>query len=118
MAGPLQFDIGTVARRKSVGFRMQFIRPQQILRPRHGDGVAPACAAFRRKQVVIAAPPIQMWAFGEPDRRSLENKFPLTDQLPFRVRVFLQYDTGETVVAGTVIQQHVHQILAPVLVVE
>ena len=59
-----------------------------------------------------------MRRLGEPERRSSEDLGPRADEPPFVDRVFLQHDAGETVHAGTVVPQHVHQILPAVIVVK
>ena len=97
---------------------MEFVRAGDFSRTRQGDRVAPARAAFRREQVIPAVALVKVRAFGKSKRRAGENVFPLADELPVLDRIFLQNDAGETVVSGPMVPEHVHQILAAVVVME
>ena len=100
MAGALQRRIGPVARAENVSVGMQLVRPEQVARPRHGDGMVPGRAAFRRQQIIEAVALVEMRRFGQAQRRALEDSCALADQLLFARRIFLRHDAGEAIVAG------------------
>ena len=107
-----------MARGQDVDVGVQLVGPEQRSRSRHGHGMAPAGAAFGGDQVVPAVALVEMRRFGEAERRALEDVVPLADEPPLRWRVFLQHDAGEAVLSGTVVPQHVQQVLAAVVVVK
>ena len=118
VAGALQLDVGPVARAQDVDVGMQFVRPGQRARARHGDGMPPAGAALGGEQVVVAVALVEMRRLGEAERRALEDQAAVADQLALAGGVFLQHDAGETVVPGPMVPEHVDEIFAAVVVVE
>ena len=99
MARALQLASGRSRAVRMMYVGMQFVRAGQLARPRHRHGVAPARAAFGGEQVVLAVALVEVRAFGEAERRALEDRLAFADQLALRGRVFLQHDAGEAIVA-------------------
>ena len=118
MAGAMQRRMRTIARRDDVLVGMQLVRPGQRARTRHGHRVTPARAALGGDQVVVAVALVEMRRLGEANGRALEDVLALADQLALRGRILLQHDAGEAVAARTMIPELVHQVLAPVIVME
>ena len=81
--------------------------PSKFARARHRDRVAPARAALGGQQVVVAVALVEVRAFGEADRRAPKIRCSLADQLAFCGGIFLQDDSGETIVPGPVVPEHV-----------
>ena len=118
MSGALQCDIRAMARGQDVGIGMQLVRPHQLARAGEGDGVAPPGASLCRQQIVVSVALVEVRAFGEADGRALEDETRLPRQAALRGGVLLQHDSGKAVIAGAVVPQHVHEVFAPVVVVE
>ena len=118
VAGTLQRDVRPMTRAQHVDVGMQLVRALDRPRARHRHRVTPAGASLGRDQMVVAVALVEVRRFGESERRAGEDDAPLADQPLLRGRVLLQDDAGEAVLAGTVIPQHVEQVLPPVVVVE
>src|SRR5512134_2974476 len=80
--------------------------------------MSPTGASLRGQQVVVAVALVEVWTFGETDRGAPEDQVDLPDQLAFARRVLLQYDSGEAVLSGPVVPQHVDQILPSIVVMK
>src|SRR5262245_20888019 len=59
-----------------------------------------------------------MRRFGEAQRSAFENVFSFADELALFDRVFLQDDSGKTVVPWAMVPKHVQEILAAVIVMK
>ncbi len=118
VAGALQRDVRPVARTQDMHVRVQLIGPGDCFRARHGDGVAPAGAALRGQQIVVAVALVEMRPFGEPERRTGEDETSFPDEPLFRGREFLHDNPRKAILSGTMIPQHVEQVLPAVVVVE
>ena len=118
VAGALQGDVGSMTRAQDVDVRMQLVGPEQRSRSRHRHGMSPRRAPFRGDQVVPTVALVEMRRFGQTEGCALEDVVPRADQFPLRRRIFLQDDAGEAVLPGAMVPQHVHQVLAPVVVVK
>ena len=118
MAGALQGDVGPMPRAQDVHVRVQLIGPEERARSRHRHGMAPGRAPFRRNQVIPAVAVVEMRRLGQAEWSALEDVVRRADEFPLRCRVFLQHDAGESVLCGSVVPQHVHEVLPPVVVVK
>ena len=118
MAGALQSGVGPMTRAEDMHVGVQLVGAEQRARPRHRHGMSPCRAPFRGDQVIPAGPLVEMRRLRQAERSPFEDVVPGADQLPLRCRIFLQHDAGEAVLPGTMVPQHVEQVLPPVLVVK
>jgi hypothetical protein len=81
VARALEHCIRRILRGHQEGIGMQFIRPGQVARPRHGDGMVIAGAALRHSEIVPAIAPEQVRAFDQAVIAAGEDVDRLTDQL-------------------------------------
>src|SRR6188472_3800624 len=78
----------------------------------------PRGAPFRGDQVIPAVALVEMRRFRQAERSALEDVVPFADESPLCWRVFLQHDASKAVLSGTVVPEHVQQVLASVFVVK
>ena len=107
-----------MARAQDVDVRVQLVGPEQRSGSRHRHGMPPRGAPFRGDQVVPAVALVEMRRFRQAERSALEDVVPCADESPLRWRVLLQHDASKAVLSGTVVPEHVQQVLAPVVVVK
>src|SRR5436190_2096104 len=97
---------------------MQLVWTDQIPRTRHGHGMSPSRAAFRSEQIVPTVAFVEMRRFGKSERCACEYRLPLANQFAFLHRVFLQDNSGEAIISGPMIPQHVEEVLATIVVMK
>ena len=105
-------------RAEDVDLRMQLVGAIERRRACHRDRMAPPGTAFGREQVVVAVASVEMRRFGQPERRAAKDGAPFADERAPLDRILLQHDAAEPVLPGTMIPEHVEQVLASILVVK
>ena len=118
MAGPLEDRVRAIARGQHMGVGMDFVGTSQIPRAGQSHRVIPVGAALGGQKIVVAIALVDVRAFGETERRAVENLHAFADEFPLRDRVFLEHDSGETVVPRTVVPEHVQEVFPAIVVVK
>ena len=118
MSGALQWAVRAITGGQDIGVGVELVRPVDGAGAGHRDGVAPERAALGGEEVVVAVALIEVGALGEADGRAFEDQTALPDQLPLFVRILLEDDSREAVLAGPVVPEHVEEVFAAVVVVE
>jgi hypothetical protein len=95
VAGALEHCIRRILRGHQEGIGMQFIRPGQVARPRHGDGMIIAGAALGHGEIVPAIAPEQMRALDQAVIAAGKDVDRLADQLASPGIIFLRQNAGE-----------------------
>src|SRR4051812_3185462 len=97
MTRALQRTIRPITGSEDVRIGMQLIRPVDISRARHRDGMSPERAALGDEQMIVSAALVKVRAFGEADRRAFENHPALADQFLLAMRIFLNHNAGKSI---------------------
>src|SRR6185312_7507006 len=73
---------------------------------------------FGGEQIIPAVAFVEMWRFGEAERRAGKNIFTLANQPALFHGVFLQNNSGKAIVSGAMVPKHVDEIFAAIVVVK